>query len=84
MYGPLRERLQQSSDPLLLVLDNVWSEQDLPGLLPCAPPSGSRVLLTSRDKRLKPPRGCNVYELPGLEEAEASKLLRSHACGSAQ
>jgi hypothetical protein len=77
----LEGRLQRSSTPLLLVLDNVANQQDLRGLLPCAPPPRSRVLLTSRRRDLAPPgsRSPLPMPMPGLEGTDALRLFRSHA-----
>ncbi len=79
----LQSKLKRSSTPLLLVLDNVWTQRDLGGLLPCAPPPGSCVLLTSRNKNLHAQGGCSLFMMPGLEGDDAVQLFRSYALGDA-
>lgn len=78
------------SGPLLLVLDNLWTLEQLHWLLACEDskdlasamrnlPNNSRVLLTSRNQTIVTVDGHNVIELAGLDDRSAEQLLRREA-----
>lgn len=82
-----------SGDPLLLVLDDLWTADQLCTLLGCEDssrrpenvvagmPAGSRVLLTSRSKKVVTVPGHSCWPLTLLNEAQAAQLLCQEAFG---
>lgn len=87
----------ESGGPVLLVLDDLWGEQQLAALLGCEPhsivqlsagqwASGSRVLITARNKALVSLTGANEpqpepQQVQPLQEVAAQQLLCLHAFG---
>jgi tetratricopeptide (TPR) repeat protein len=70
--GRVRDRLQQSPQPCLLILDNVTEETEL------ALPAGlCRVLLTTRERDLARQR-FQAIELPALDGEASAALLQAH------
>ena len=80
----LSQRIKQMLErggPVLLVLDDLWSEYQLRQLLPSGTclPKGSQLLLTSRRKDVVADYNPAPMEL--LSDAYALPLLTWHACG---
>ncbi len=71
----------QTGGPLLLVLDDVWSEFQLTELLGSAArlPPGSQLLLASRRRDVV--AAYNPTPMKLLPDASALALLAWHACG---
>ena len=71
----------ESGGPLLLVLDDLWSDVQVEGLLGSGTrlPHGSQLLLTSRHRNVVADYNPKACEL--LPDASALKLLAWHACG---
>lgn len=78
------------SGPLLLVLDDVWTRDQLHWLLACEDENNlavamdnladnSRVLLTSRDRAVVTVEGHKFIELAGLDDRSAEQLLLKEA-----
>ncbi|XP_057770142.1 putative late blight resistance protein homolog R1A-3 isoform X2 [Salvia miltiorrhiza] len=61
----------------LIVMDDIWSTEAWDGLQACFPDNGngSRILLTSRNRRVAPPHSM-VCELPLMSNKHCWKLLR--------
>ena len=78
----IRDMLE-SGGPLLLVLDDLWTDFQLRELLGSGTrlPPGSQLLLTSR--RSDVVAAYNAYPMEPLPEASALSLLAWHACGQA-
>ncbi|XP_059064366.1 probable disease resistance protein At4g33300 [Cryptomeria japonica] len=76
----LQQQLLMQSEPTLIILDDVWSKEDLDKLLF----EGTRykTLITSRDSSIIPKTfSTEVYQLPLLDEQDALSLLCFWAFG---
>ena len=75
--------MMESGGPLLLVLDDLWSEVQLKELLGSGTrlPHGSQLLLTSRRSDIL--AAYNAQPVQPLPEASAQALLAWQACGQA-
>ncbi|MFN8470138.1 MAG: NB-ARC domain-containing protein [Caldilineaceae bacterium] len=70
LKGELQEALEGRS--CLLILDDVWNKGDVAFF---RPPSGSRLLLTTRDAGLAEDLGAAVLPIPVMDRVEALELL---------
>ena len=73
----------ESGGPLLLVLDDLWTEVQVEALLGRSTrlPTGSQLLLTSRRSDVVAAHGAMVMPMELLPDASALALLAWHACG---
>lgn len=69
----VRDRLQQLTEPALLICDNVTDETDL--LLPAG--GACRILITARVRHVAP-EGFHVLPVPALDDESALALLQVH------
>ena len=73
----------ESGGPLLLVLDDLWTEVQVEGLLGSGTrlPPGSQLLLTSRRSDVVATQNATIMPMELLPDASALALLAWQACG---
>ena len=77
----LRKRLQ-ASQPVLLLLDNMWTVGQVNSLLPVLPCAGSLVIITCREAGVAAgiaAESKRLYRMLGMKSEHALQLFRTHS-----